>query len=92
MFEANAPSYTSTECPRVLYFPVGNDVDEQQILEAADIVYDQQDHAFNLNLSFGVILRNMETGEQRFFRPFYNDTVWTDICTYLGEGTYGLWL
>ena len=59
----------------VYNFPAGNDVDEEQIAQAADAIYDQQDHAFKLNLSFGVILRNRETGEYRFFRPFYNDSV-----------------
>ena len=79
VYEANAPLILQPNAPgpniSVYNFPAGNDVDEEQISQAADAVYDQQDHAFKSNLSFGVILRNRETGEYRFFRPFYNDSV-----------------
>ena len=79
MYEASAPLILQTNAPgpniSVYNFPAGNDVDENQISEAADAIYQQQDHAFKMNLSFGVILRNRETGEYRYFRPFYNDSV-----------------
>ena len=79
VYEANAPLILQTNAPgpniSVYNFPAGNDVDENQISEAADAIYQQQDHAFKMNLSFGVILRNRETGEYRYFRPFYNDSV-----------------
>ena len=79
VYEANAPLILQPNSPgpniSVYNFPAGNDVNEDQITEAADAIYDQQHHAFKLNLSFGVILRNRETGEYRYFRPFYNDSV-----------------
>ena len=79
VYEANAPLILQPNAPgpniSVYNFPAGNDVNEDQITEAADAMYEQQHHAFKLNLSFGVILRNRETGEYRYFRPFYNDSV-----------------
>ena len=79
VYEANAPLILQPNAPgpniSVYNFPAGNDVEEDQISQAAEAIYEQQDHAFKLNLSFGVILRNRETGEYRYFRPFYNDSV-----------------
>ncbi|KAK3109123.1 hypothetical protein FSP39_023489 [Pinctada imbricata] len=79
VYEANAPLILQPNAPgpniSTYNFPTGNDVDEDQIRQAAEAIYDRQDHAFKLNLSFGVILRHRETGEYRYFRPFYNDTV-----------------
>ena len=33
--------------------------------------------AFKLNISLGFILRNIETGEYRYFAPNMNQTMWT---------------
>lgn len=40
--------------------------------EALQGIYDRQQHAFKVNLSFGFIMRHVETGRYRYFRPFDN--------------------
>lgn len=79
VYEANAPLILQPSAPgpniSTFKFPTTNAVGENEISQAADDIYNQQDHAFKLNLSFGVILRHRETGEYRYFRPFYNDSV-----------------
>ena len=35
-------------------------------------IYQRQHHAFKINLSFGFIMRNVETGQYRYFRPYAN--------------------
>jgi hypothetical protein len=40
--------------------------------QALQGIYDRQRHAFKVNLAFGFIMRHVETGEYRFFRPFDN--------------------
>lgn len=38
-------------------------------------IYDRQQKAFRLNLEFGLILKNTETGEYRYFKPYHNQEV-----------------
>ena len=39
----------------------------------ADFIYQDQPNTFKLNLSFGMILQNIETEEYRYFRAYSND-------------------
>ena len=38
-------------------------------------IFKQEKNAFKINTAFGVILRNIETGEYRYFTAYYNNTV-----------------
>jgi hypothetical protein len=44
-------------------------------MEQAEEIYDRQGHAFRLKLEFGLILRNTETGEFRYFRAYGNESL-----------------
>ena len=46
-----------------------------EILWKLDEIFMDQNGAFKLNLSLGLILRNMETGEYRYFAPHVNDSL-----------------
>ncbi|KAK3104447.1 hypothetical protein FSP39_002238 [Pinctada imbricata] len=52
--------------------PLTNDFSIHEMMESMEEIYDRQEHAFRLNLNFGLILVNTETGENRYFRPFSN--------------------
>ncbi|KAK3106933.1 hypothetical protein FSP39_003311 [Pinctada imbricata] len=41
--------------------PLTNDFSVHEIMEAVEEIYDRQQHAFRLNLNFGLILVNKET-------------------------------
>ena len=47
------------------------------MIERIRDIYEQQTTAFKLNISLGFILRNIETGEYRYFAPNTNQTMWT---------------
>ena len=55
--------------------PLTNDFSTFELMEAMEEIYDRQQHAFRLNLHFGLILVNTETGEYRYFRPFSNESL-----------------
>ena len=57
--------------------PLTNDFSTFELMEAMQDIYDRQQHAFRLNLHFGLILVNTETGEYRYFRPFSNEALFT---------------
>ena len=40
-----------------------------------DEIFTDQNGAFKINLSLGLILRNMESGEYRYFAPHVNDSL-----------------
>lgn len=52
--------------------PLTNGFSIPQLMEQAQNIYDRQGHTFRLNLEFGLILRNTETGEYRYFRAYAN--------------------
>ncbi|KAJ8300663.1 hypothetical protein KUTeg_022182 [Tegillarca granosa] len=54
-------------------FTISNSFTVKEKMEKAYIVYDKQMQAFRLNVIFGVILRNVETDEYRYFKPVEND-------------------
>ena len=45
------------------------------IAEGLHDIFDRQNHAFKINLSFGFIMRHVETGRYRYFRPYDNVNV-----------------
>ena len=55
--------------------PLTNDFSIHEMMESMEEIYDRQQHAFRLNLNFGLILVNTETGEYRYFRPFSNQSL-----------------
>nr|XP_022301117.1 uncharacterized protein LOC111109328 [Crassostrea virginica] len=57
--------------------PLNNHFSTNDLMNVMDEIYDRQQHAFRLNLEFGLILRNIETGEYRYFRPFTNQSLFT---------------
>ncbi|KAJ8312116.1 hypothetical protein KUTeg_009489 [Tegillarca granosa] len=59
-------------------FPVQNDVSVDEMMHFVSDIYEEQQYAFRLNLVFGVILQNRETGEYRYFAPYSNFEVLED--------------
>ena len=45
------------------------------IMTQANDIYDRQNSAFRLNLEFGLILLNTETGEYTYFVPYSNEAL-----------------
>ena len=45
----------------------------ESLCQHADFIYQDQPNSFKLNLSFGMILQNIETQEYRYFRAYSND-------------------
>ena len=50
--------------------PLTNHFSTNDLMDVMEEIYDRQHHAFRLNLQFGLIMRNSETNEYRYFRPF----------------------
>ena len=79
VYEVNAPLILEQHRPgpilSVYNFPIGNDVTVEQLVGHVDTIYGEEQYAFRLNLSFGVILRNRETGHFRYFKPYTNQAV-----------------
>ena len=59
----------------VYNFPVTNDVNLDQLMRIAQDIYHHQQRAFRLNLVFGTILQNRETGRYRYFVPYNNSGI-----------------
>ncbi|MEW8092224.1 MAG: hypothetical protein AB2784_21670, partial [Candidatus Thiodiazotropha endolucinida] len=79
VYEANAPlileNHRHAPLQSVYNFPVTNNVSMNQLMGYAEYIYRQQQRAFRLNLVFGVILRNRESGRYRYFVPYTNNGV-----------------
>ena len=56
-------------------FPITNDISMDDFGEQIEEIYNGNSNAFKINLSFGVILRHVETGQCRYFAPYSNDNV-----------------
>lgn len=54
----------------VYNFPINNDITVEQLMDYAREIFERQQRGFRLNLVFGVILRNRETGQYRYFVPY----------------------
>lgn len=59
----------------VFNFPIDSHFSISEIMQAGNEIYDRQNKAFWLNLEFGLILKNSETGEYRYFKPYHNHEV-----------------
>ncbi len=55
--------------------PVNPDMTVADLETVLNDIYRTQSHAFKLNISFGVILRHVETEEVRYFRPYSNQAL-----------------
>ena len=65
--------YREGNIESVYNFPVDNTVTVEQLMYFANQVFSRQTTAFKLNINFGYILRNRETREVRYFRPFEHE-------------------
>jgi len=78
-YQVNEPLILETHRPgpnvSIYNFPVDNTVDMTTLARNIDVIYQEQQQAFKLNFSFGVILQNRDTGEYRYFRPYANTAV-----------------
>ncbi len=59
-------------------FAVRPDMNVEDIGRHLLHIYDRQQHSFRINISLGMILRHVETGELRYFRPFSNQSVFDE--------------
>jgi hypothetical protein len=79
VYEANATiileNHQESAVSSTYNVPLTNDFTVLEMMEHAERIYHRQGHAFHLNLEFGLILRNTETGEYRYFRPFANESM-----------------
>ena len=64
---------------KVFNFPIGNNVSLHMIDNQLRYIYDKLNNAFKINLSFGIILKHVETGEYRYFKAYDNGV---QILTY----------
>ncbi len=55
-------------------FPITNEFTLEQLSEQLELIYADSQQSFKINLSFGVILRNIETGAYRLFVPYHNES------------------
>jgi hypothetical protein len=81
------------EMTSIYNFPINNDFDTQTLLRQVREIYDRENQVIKLNMIFGIILKNKETNEYRFFKPYKNSEVFvkslqiadaTDIGTFHG--------
>ena len=56
-------------------YEINNDITYFNIDNHLNEIYNQQTKSFKINMSFGYVLRNIETAELRFYYPQQNDTV-----------------
>ena len=79
VYEANAPlileSHQINPIQSVYNFPLNNMLTVDELMEYAEEIFRQQQHAFRLNLVFGTILRNRETGQYRYFVAYNNNGI-----------------
>lgn len=78
-YEANTPiildNHQESSVSSSYNFPITNGFTISQLMRQAEEVHDKQQNAFRLNLEFGLILRNTETGEYRYFHPYSNESL-----------------
>ena len=82
VYEANIPlileNHREGPVHSVYNKPLTNDVDINQLMYAAEDIYQRQHHSFKLSMSFGVILIHTKEKRYRFFKPYENDSVFED--------------
>ncbi len=59
--------HNQTDVISTFNVPVPVDITVDNIAASLNEIYSRQTHAFKLNLTFGMILRHIETGEYRYF-------------------------
>ena len=57
---------------KVYNFPIDNNLTLNEMDHQIGYIYDRLNNAFKINFSFGVILKNIETGEYRHFKAYDN--------------------
>ena len=79
VYDANRPlilaNHQESSVETIFNFPISNDFTVDSIMSHANYIYDRQQSAFRLNLEFGLILVNPETGEYRYFTPYSNEAL-----------------
>ena len=79
IYEANRPiilAWHQDGSVQTIYnYPLSNDFTTDTIMSRANEMYDRQQSAFRLNLEFGLILVNTDTGEYRYFVPYSNEAL-----------------
>ena len=82
VYEANIPlileNHREEPVHSVYNKPLTTDVDINELMYAAEDIYQHQHHSFKLSISFGVILIYTEEKRYRFFKPYENDFVFED--------------
>ena len=63
-------------------FPVRENVDIPEMMEQINLIYNDFDHSFKVNISMGLILKDVTDGRYRFFSPAKNTHVF-DIPFYI---------
>ena len=63
---------------KVYNFSIDNGVTANDFFKHLDEIYQEQDNAFRINMSFGFILVNVETKEYRFFKPYNNEEIFSN--------------
>ena len=56
-------------------FPIDNHVNVHKMKQHTQDIFNRQKNAFKINIAFGFILKNTETGEYRYFKAYENQTV-----------------
>ena len=56
-------------------FPVSNNRTVENMVQQIEEIHSDIDNAFKINVSFGVILVNMDTRRYRYFAPYSNENV-----------------
>ena len=59
-------------------FPITNEFSVDTLMGHIREIYRRENQVFRINMIFGLILRNRETGEYRYFKPYRNEEVFSD--------------
>ena len=58
-------------------FPVSDQLSVDQMMSHLETIYEDNDYAFKLNISLGIILQHLDTGSLRYFVPYHNKTIFS---------------
>ena len=79
VYDANRPLILANNqesgIETIYNFPISNIFSVDDIMTHANEVYDRQQSAFRVNLEFGLILVNTDSGEYRYFTPYSNESL-----------------
>ena len=68
-------THLESQMQSIFNFTIDNSLSVDQLMNQVNDIYDRQNHAFKLNLIFGLILKNTETGTYRYFKPYTKEYV-----------------